>query len=126
MTSNISAGEESHTSKPDEHENRSTQSPKQVRNSKGWDGKLRVDKRALKSMQGGRGGDVDSVGERKGISDGGNGDSDDEEGDSSEDEDETVDGEGGGVVPAVVPAEPGSENRKVEVRDGEEIEADEG
>ena len=107
------------------------QTSKQVRNSKGWDGKLRVDKRALSSMQDGRDGGVES--ERKGL-DGSDGE-EEEEDDDDDDDDSSVDeavsgggsgGGGGGASTVAMQAERDTVNRRVEVKDGEEIEADEG
>ena len=110
------------------------QPSKQVRNSKGWDGKLRVDRKALRSVRSGRDDGVEDEGRGEGHSDGEGDGSDGEEEDDDDDDDddddssgdEAVGGGGGGAATATVPAETGLEKRRVEVKDGEEIEADEG
>lgn len=127
----VSVGVASEAASADADEIKSGQSSKQVRNSKGWDGKLRVDRRALRSMQTGRDDGAEYEGRGKGDSEEEEEEDEDDDDDSSG-EDEVAGradggvGDGDGVTAVVPPAETGVGNSRVEVKDGEEIEADEG
>ena len=126
----VSVGVASEAASTDADESKPNQSSKQVRNSKGWDGKLRVDRRALRSMQTGRDDGAEYGGKEKGDSEEEEEEEDDDDDSSGEDEaagraDGGV-GDGDGITAVVPPAETGVGNSRVEVKDGEEIEADEG
>ena len=118
---------------PHATDHKPTQSSKVVRDSKGWDGKLRVDKKALKLMQhqgGGGGGGahngMENTEEMDAEAKSDSGTDDDDDDDSEESKTEVVRGHDSSV--AAVPAEAGlaAGDRRVEIKDGEEIEADEG